>query len=279
MDGPERSTSRWLSRAARRLAGWGLIALLALGAGCSSGKRARGRLTPVPPARTATAPAAAPVPTPTPTPTPRPSTLVVIEPGQAEGESAPDLVAASRAERERKRLAPPAAVVITDANLKEFAKDAKLTVAAPEATAPPTPPAAETAANPAGWPAQPNDESGWRKRGLALRIAWRDQANELTAMRLRAADLRQRFYAADDPYRRDGEIKPAWDRALSRIAELEASIPEAARAIEDFLEEGRRAGVPSGWLREGSDLEPLPEPPQPKPGEARDPVVVREPPR
>src|SRR4029078_9636142 len=72
----------------------------------------------------------------------------------------------------------------------------------------------------------------------------------------RAASLRTRFYAQDDPYVRDGEIKPAWDPARESLDEAK----ERARSLEDqlgaVLEEGRQAGALPGWLRDGIELEP-----------------------
>ena len=38
------------------------------------------------------------------------------------------------------------------------------------------------------------------------------------------------------------------------------------KELDDFLEEGRRAGALPGWLREGGELEPVPEKPKTSPG-------------
>ena len=104
---------------------------------------------------------------------------------------------------------------------------------------------------------------------------------------LAAADQRIRFYAEDDPYVRDGRIKPEWDRALDRLESGRREIDDARAAIDLALEEGRRAGAEPGWLLEGLELEPAPAPTacpsgpgEPRSGaEPREPNVVVEPPR
>ena len=90
------------------------------------------------------------------------------------------------------------------------------------------------------------------------------------------AQLRQRFYAEDDPFRRDEQIKPAWDFALEHLADAKKRAREGQEAVGALMEEGRRAGALPGWLREGSDLEPQPRPAAPSTVEPGEPKVVGE---
>jgi hypothetical protein len=179
----------------------------------------------------------------------RSSEPVVIDEGGADS-GAQGLVAAAAAERERRRTAPASVVVINNKNLAQHATG-KLTVSgvAPSTTA--APPAATDTTK---------DETYWRERVRGLREQWAAAVDSIGELEARAAGLRTRFYAEDDPYVRDGQIKPAWDRALEQ---LETS-RESARSLEDrlaaTLEEGRQAGALPGWLRDGIELEPIERP-------------------
>ena len=254
--------------------GIGPLALLLVALGCSA-HAAREAVAPTPlpaaapPAESAPeAEADAPASTP---PAPKPGTVIVVEEGGGAGDPAGDLVAAARAERARRKTAGPPAVVLTDRNLKEFAGDQKLTEAAPTAREG----GAETGARGAGSHAE---ESYWRDRGRALRGRWRQAADELAAERDRAAELRVRFYATDDAYLRDAEIKPAWDRSLERIGERERAIEEIRRELELYLEEGQRAGALPAWLDDGIELEPVDDAPADRVSEPGEPTVLEEPP-
>ena len=55
---------------------------------------------------------------------------------------------------------------------------------------------------------------------------------------------------------RDSHVKPEWDRALDRLNQLRDRALRYEQELEVFLEEGRRSGVPPGWLSEGWELEP-----------------------
>ena len=98
------------------------------------------------------------------------------------------------------------------------------------------------------------------------------------------ADLRRRFYQEDDPFYRDNEIKPSWDRALDRLQEAKSMAEAQERKLSRFLDEGHRAGALPGWLREGVEYEP-PATPDNTPSERRrtddpwEPKVLEEEPR
>ena len=179
----------------------------------------------------------------------RSSDPVVIDEGGPDG-GAQGLVAAAAAERERRRTTPASSVVINNKNLAQHATG-RLTVSG---VAPTAPAKAQPAAD------LTKDETYWRDRVRGLREQWAAAVDSIGELESRAAGLRTRFYAQDDPYVRDGQIKPAWDRALEQ---LEAS-RENARTLEDklaaTLEEGRQAGALPGWLRDGIELEPIERP-------------------
>jgi len=93
----------------------------------------------------------------------------------------------------------------------------------------------------------------------------------------RTAELRTRFYATDDPYVRDGQVKPAWDHALQSLEDARRRARQLENELEATLEEGRQAGALPGWLREGMELEPTERPYDPPPRRHRnEPVEGRE---
>jgi hypothetical protein len=197
-----------------------------------------------------------------------PSVLVVVDAAEADPDSKLSLVDAAKAERERKAQAQPPRIVINDKNLHTYAKAGQITVAAPKsktaaAAAPTTavPGAASAAAANGGVTPIVRDEKYWRGRALEIRQRWRKAADRIKELEGDVNLWRRRFYAEDDPYVRDGQIKPAWDRALDELREDHVVINTAKKELADFLEEGRQAGALPGWLREGSELEPKEEKP------------------
>jgi hypothetical protein len=199
---------------------------------------------------------------------PKNETIVIDQGETAPAETTSEaLVAAARAERERRRNAPPPAIVLDNKSLGKYA-GGQLTVAAPAQGAP--------AAGASEVEAIAEREKYWRERALAVRQRWRDAVDAIAAHEQEAAGLRMRFYAEDDPYVRDGQIKPAWDRALDLLAQAKRDAVAAESAVADTMEEGRRAGAWPGWLREGLELEPAPAPPPPKPAEPGEPKILQE---
>jgi len=224
-----------------------------------------------------TSPALPPI---TEVPPSRSSAIKVIDPGGS-SERQLTLGEASRLAKEIKASTKPAVITIDDDNLAEYAAGGQVTIMESEPAAPAleeqsaslaraesdTPAASNAPAAAGRRPTIPtsagsgetppgNDEGYWRGRALDLRRGWRGTVDEINQLELQSAALRQQFYAEDDPYLRDSQIKPAWDRALDRLDALrrEASVYEAE--IEAFVESGRRAGAEQGWLNEGWELEP-----------------------
>jgi hypothetical protein len=199
--------------------------------------------------------------------------VVVVDAADPDPDSKLSLVDAAKAERERKAEAPPPRIVINNKNLHAYAKGGQLTIAEPRkkgSAAGPASPAAANAANaaasaPAAAPGTvaplERDEKYWRGRALEIRQRWRKAADRIKELEGDVNLWRRRFYAEDDPYVRDGQIKPSWDRALDDLRENHEAVAAAKKELDDFLEEGRRAGALPGWLREGNELEPKEEKP------------------
>ena len=181
-------------------------------------------------------------------------------------ESQLTLAEAAKAERERKAEATPPRIIINNKTIHRYARGGQLTVAEPKKKAAPAPvPASLAPAAAAGTPAPAaallRDEKYWRGRALEIRQRWRKASDRIKELEEDIGLLRRRFYAQDDPYVRDGQIKPAWDHALDELRESRATALAAKKELTDFLDEGRIAGALPGWLREGIDLEPKVEKP------------------
>lgn len=252
------------------LASFALLAAL----GCATGVPDAVALPPV------TETPAAPPPPQTegedPVAAPAPPTVVVIDSGELDDAQGPkSLAQAASEERERRAQAGKPVAVIDNRNLAEFSKGQKLTVAEGSGTT-----ATEESTAKAVDEAIANatrDEAYWRERGLDIRRRWREAADRVTELEGMSEELRRKFYAADDPYKRDSQIKPEWDHALDELDSKRREVERTELELERYLTEGRQAGAFPGWLREGSDLEPerrVLESPEAEPTE---PVELEEP--
>lgn len=203
---------------------------------------------------------------------PQVGNFVVLDPGAPDDNAPKTLVEAAQAEKERRAQSGRPAIVITDKNLHQYAKKGQITVAAPhQAVTKQAQPGVAPAAGP-----PPQDEQYWRNRGLEIRQRWHKAAEQVKDLEQKAADLRRRFYGQDDPYIRDGQIKPLWDRALDQLREAQNETDLAKKELAEFLEDGRVKGALPGWLREGIDREPPPEPKPVKPGEGIETPIIKD---
>lgn len=255
--GPGSRPLRWpfLWRALRLSLPLGLFALLL--AGCASSAPPSGAPTP----QTVTAATPTPEPAreaspqqpPAPRASPVPPRTVVIEPGGDETAKRSGLAAAAEAERQRRQAAGPSVIAIDDENLASYAEGAKLSYTKDSLVTQGSTAVGEVSE--ASGEAS-RDESWWRQRVRDLRLDWREAEEEILELERRVSDLRYRFYAEDDPYTRDGTIKPSWDQALEALEEARRASRRAERRLDEALEEGTREGALPGWLREGMELEP-----------------------
>jgi hypothetical protein len=67
------------------------------------------------------------------------------------------------------------------------------------------------------------------------------------------------FYSWDDPFYRDGVIKPQLDEAMANRQKLEVDLQEAHARLEEIQADARRDGAEPGWFR-GFDMPPTPRP-------------------
>jgi len=185
--------------------------------------------------------------------------VVEINPPEPAPKTTTDMVAAAQAERERRKHAGPPVAVITNDTLKDATgkltyvdtpldEEARQKAGNPEAMQPS--PDAATSSDPAV------KEEYWRSKMLDARLRWHDAVERIETLQKKVAELRQEFYAADDGYHRDQEIKPEWDLALSELDKAREDSKTAREDLEKLLDEGRRAGALPGWLREGIKYEP-----------------------
>jgi hypothetical protein len=214
-----------------------------------------------------------------------PVTKVIEAAGDDGGAQETSLYAAARAERERRAQTERSTLVLDDETLKKYSKsslteaggdEAAGSVAGDEQGEGEGDPVGSIAATGAGDHAStpeagaavpPEDEATslwrreqyWRNRVLDLRQAWRNSLDRIVELEEEAAGLRRDFYAEDDPFYRDSQIKPAWDRALDEIEEEKRAAERHERELADSLDEGHREGALPGWLREGIELEPTEE--------------------
>ena len=182
----------------------------------------------------------------------------MIEAG-GEAEDSLTLVEASQIAKARKAESSEPVAKITDENLHEYSEGAEVILLESEPAAPspeldPLPEAEEIEGS-----QDVRGEDYWRTRALELRMGWRRTLDRIQELELEAAALRQQFYAEEDPYLRDSQLKPAWDRVLDRLDNLRDRSARYERDLDLFIEEGRRAGALQGWLNQGWELEPTPE--------------------
>lgn len=194
--------------------------------------------------------------------------LVVIDTGAKDLTERPETLAeAARAERERRNIAPPTDIVITDKTLSEYATG-DLTVA-------------ETSSAAVTDPSELSEfeeemakkEAYWRNTARQIRQEWRDAYESIEELETKVFELRQQFYREDDGFYRDAEIKPAWDRAIDQLEEARLEVEAKQLELEEFLQSGREAGALPGWLREGIELEPEPLVEESPTAEPTEPVI------
>jgi hypothetical protein len=61
--------------------------------------------------------------------------------------------------------------------------------------------------------------------------------------------LRTAFYSTDDPARRDGVIKPAWDKAVADWDQAKKDLEQARGLLGKVSDAARRDGALPGWFR------------------------------
>lgn len=183
-------------------------------------------------------------------------TVKVIDPGDPDDEpttlyEASELAKARKAEGQQRAVAE-----ITDENLHELAAQADVIILEGDPdTPPPTAPGADSATGRSATEGERGEEY-WRNGVLERRMGWRRATDRIQELELESAALRQQFYAEEDPYVRDNQIKPAWDRVLDLLSQQRQEYDHNRQDLDQFVERGRQAGALPGWLGEGLELEP-----------------------
>ncbi len=92
-------------------------------------------------------------------------------------------------------------------------------------------------------------EADWRRIMNHARALVVDGEKRVSELDMKSKQLENDFYAQSDGFRRDGVIKPAWDKARDDLAAARASLEAARKNVDDLSEDARRSNTPPGWLR------------------------------
>ena len=168
---------------------------------------------------------------------------------------------ARREAARRKTVAKPATVVTNDRLRPAPAGVPPITNPEPAPTAPAgaqATPAPQTSPGTAGAPPTavppPNPDEDpkaaqyWQKRIATARDGLSRAQTFAEALQSRINALSTDFVNRDDPAQR-GVIASDRDKALAELERVKGEIQEYQKSIAAIQEEGRRAGVPAGWLR------------------------------
>jgi hypothetical protein len=116
----------------------------------------------------------------------------------------------------------------------------------PAKTEPPTSDAATLVSNEPA-PAPPTEEA-WRARIARARDDLHRNEIFAEALQSRINALSADFAARDDPAQR-AQLADDRQKALEELERVKHDIESSRKAVADIEEEGRRAGIPPGWLR------------------------------
>jgi hypothetical protein len=92
------------------------------------------------------------------------------------------------------------------------------------------------------------DRAYWLGRLKALEDKLLRDSNYLDAMQTRINALNTDFVNRDDPVQKSA-VERDRQKAIAEQNRLKKDVVDDRKAIDDFQEEARRAGVPPGWLR------------------------------
>lgn len=198
-----------------------------------------------------------------------PKSVKVISEGAEEAQ--PSLIEASRMAKARKKNSGESRPVIeiTDENLKEFSSGGQIFVleagepgaesATPESAGSskselpavefgPRAEAPSEGVVAAERSPEAERELFWRQSVSEVRGALRYTLDALRRLELESSMLRQQFYSEADPFVRDSEIKPRWDRTLDQLHSLRMKVNDDRGALSSLLAEAKRAGISPDWL-------------------------------
>lgn len=190
--------------------------------------------------------------------------LVTMSVGTAGAQSLGDV---ARREADRRKTVKAPGKIYTNDQLKADGRDvASVPTTGPNAaqaspapstgtptpsTGAPTPsPGSPTPPKPGTGPtsATPNDEAAWRGRVQAVREAMSRSQIFADALQSRINGLSADFTARDDPAQR-ATVAAERQKSLDELERVKKEIQQQNKALTDIQDEGRKAGVPAGWLR------------------------------
>lgn len=201
-----------------------------------------------------------------------PKAIKVISEGN-EGKTQPSLIEASRMAKAKKKNEGEVRplIEITDENLRDYSSQGQVflvesgaseataapasvaeAVVAEESDAVPVAVAGETDSNSGG---SADRELFWRQSVSELRTGLRRSIEDLRRIELESTLLRQQFYSETDPFVRDNEVKPRWDRALDQLTSLRKKAKEDHNALTSLLAEAKKSGISPEWLQDGTSTE------------------------
>lgn len=157
----------------------------------------------------------------------------------------------SRKEEERRKDVKAPAKVYTNKDLGQPLTSSTPPEAAPAAAAPSSSPQAAKdakAGDEKAKDAPAKDQAYWAKRKKELNDTLARDKVLVDAVQSRINALTADFAARGDPVQRAG-IERDRQSALAELARLQQEIKDTQKALSDFDDEARKAGVPPGWLR------------------------------
>lgn len=164
----------------------------------------------------------------------------------------------AKAEEARRKSVKKPAKVYTNGSLTADITKGAPTAAASTATPTETPanatPATTTPAAPAaGKPAaeDPTKQEYWTNRITAARAQLQRTQMFADSLQSRINALTTDFVNRDDPAQR-AKIEADRNASLAELERVKKELAEQTKALAAIQDEGRRAGVPAGWLRPGA---------------------------
>jgi hypothetical protein len=189
--------------------------------------------------------------TPTATPTPAPS-LELLRGSKAKEAAKPGTLS-DVAKGVKLRLPEGEGRVLTNDSVRQLSEGVELTEAIPYE--------GPAVSRVSGGPSEASREL-WQQRYQYARWEAARLDREIVRLEGEVARLETQFYALDDPYVRDGQVKPDWDARLAELRAARARQADVKAKPDQIIEEARRAGALPGWFRGLPEPDPDRPPPQ-----------------
>lgn len=180
------------------------------------------------------------------------SLLITVLLAAATPLTAQSLADVARAEEARRKAVKGQVKVYTNDTLRS-AEGGEPSSAAPQQAPAPAAgatgrPAAQPDTKPTAPAADAKDEKFWRDRVAGARDALKRSQTFADALQVQINGLYTEFVNMNDPAQR-AVIEQKRLAAIAEQDRVKADIAKQTKALADIEDEGRRANVPSGWLR------------------------------